>query len=76
MGGAEGPSTNPKDKRMGCPTEDDLMDDEDSEGVIPKGEALVRAVICSGRGTYTSAPATWRRPRAWPLLSSSLERRM
>jgi DNA ligase D-like protein (predicted 3'-phosphoesterase) len=50
----KGPSINPKDKRMACPTEDHPMDYEDFEGVIPKCEYGAGRVIVWDRGTYTS----------------------
>lgn len=48
----EGPSTNPAQKRIAIPTEDQPVDYADFEGVIPEGQSGAGAIMVWDRGTY------------------------
>jgi DNA ligase D-like protein (predicted 3'-phosphoesterase) len=51
---ANGPSTNPRDRRMARRTEDHPLDYAEFEGVIPEGEYGAGPVIVWDRGSYAN----------------------
>ncbi|WP_405461372.1 3'-phosphoesterase [Streptomyces sp. NBC_00101] len=48
----QGPSDNPRDRRLAVPTEDHALEYRDFEGVIPPGEYGSGTVIVWDQGTY------------------------